>query len=79
MKLNNSINTGIGSQIKLNPVNSLTPELLSPFATTPQKRLEDELKKVDEQFDLYKTNAYNLQKDIGYTPLNYTPLTDDEI
>ena len=74
MKLNGSI-----SQIKLNPVSALTPELLSPFATTPQKRLEDELKKIDEQFDLFKTNAYNLQKDVGYTPLNYTPLTDGEI
>ena len=74
MKISSNI-----SQIKLNPVNMTAPELLSPFATTPQKKLENELKKIDEQFDLYKTNSYNLQKDVGYTPLNYTPLTDDEI
>ena len=81
MKISNNLKTGIsaGSQIQLNPIKQLTPEILSPFATTPEKRLEDELKKIDSQFDLYGKNPYGLPQNVGYTELSYKPLTDDEI
>lgn len=67
------------SQIRLDPANALTPEVLSPFATTARNKLEEELKKIDGQFDLYGKNVYDLPKSVGYEELSYTPLTDDEI
>ena len=81
MKINNNILTGITpvSQIQLNPVNPLKPEIISPYATTARDRLEEELKKIDGQFDLYGKNPYDLPKSPGYTELPYTPLTDEEI
>ena len=76
MKL--STNSGIPSQIKLSTP-SVAHEILSPFAAAPQNKLAEELKKVDSQYTLSGTNGYNLPQSVGYTPLDYKPLTDDEI
>lgn len=80
MKISNNLKTGItaGSQIQLNPLQPNIP-LTDPFASTAQKKLEDELSKIDSQFDLYGVNAYELPKSIDYTEMSYTPLTDGEI
>ncbi len=81
-KLNSGLSSGLKtgiSQILLNPQKAAVPELLGPYASTPQKKLEEELAKIDSRFDLYGTNAYNLPKSVDYTELSYTPLTDDEI